>query len=215
MSDEKRRALKVREKQWVSKVAARISRMHITPNQISLASVVFALLAAGGFVGFGVAHNPWYLLVVAVMVQLRLLCNLFDGLVAIEGGKSTPSGELFNDVPDRFADVVILVSLGYAAADHVYAVELGWAAGVLAVMTAYARILGTSLSAPTLFIGPMAKQHRMALVTGVCLLAIIELWLFASHYVLYVGLWVLVLGSAITVYRRLRLIRQFLEQNHV
>lgn len=29
----------------------------------------------------------------------RLLCNLLDGMVAVEGGKRSKSGELYNDVP--------------------------------------------------------------------------------------------------------------------
>ena len=211
MKDGNRRVLKVRNKKWVNQVAAYISQKRITPNQISIASVFFAVVAGFALVRFGLLHHVWLLLLAAVMIQLRLLCNLFDGLVAIEGGKSTASGELFNDVPDRIADVIILVSLGYAASDFNYAVILGWLAAVLSVMTAYIRTLGTSLNAPTSFAGPMAKQHRMALVTVACLLAIIEFYVFVSWYSLYVALWLLVSGTLITVYRRARFIYQFLE----
>lgn len=212
MSDDNRRELKVRSKKWVSKTAAFISQKNITPNQISIASVFFAVMASTCLFVFGSNQNFWLLLIAPVMIQMRLLCNLFDGLVAIEGGNSTPSGELFNDVPDRLADVVILVALGYAAAHYPYAIELGWLAAVLAVSTAYARTLGSSLGAPTSFIGPMAKQHRMALVTASCLLALIEVHVFESVYGLYVALWVLVLGSLATVYRRLSMTYRFLEQ---
>ncbi len=214
MSDTNRRVLKVRDKKWVNQVASYISQKRITPNQISIASVFFAVLAGFALARFGLVHHVWLLLVSAVMIQLRLLCNLFDGLVAIEGGKSTASGELFNDVPDRIADVIILVSLGYAAGDYNYAVTLGWLAAVLSVMTAYIRTLGTSLNAPTSFAGPMAKQHRMALVTLACLLAIIEFHVFDSGYSLYVALCLLVAGTLITVFRRAGLIYQFLENAH-
>ena len=47
-------------------------------------------------------------------VQLRLLCNLLDGMVAVEGGRSSPVGALYNEVPDRVADSLLLVALGYA-----------------------------------------------------------------------------------------------------
>lgn len=210
-----RRVLKFRSKKWVNQVAAYISTKQITPNQISIASVFFAVFAGAGLVGFGLTQHVWLLLLAAVMIQLRLLCNLFDGLVAIEGGKSTPAGELFNDVPDRLADVIILVSLGYAISDVNYAVVLGWLVGVLSVMTAYVRTLGISLGAPTSFTGPMAKQHRMALVTLACLLAVIEIYVFASSFSLYVALGLLVVGTLITVFRRVRLIYQFLEDGHV
>jgi phosphatidylglycerophosphate synthase len=214
MKEANRRELKFRNKKWVNQVAAYISRKHITPNQISIASVFFAVLAGASFAGFGMTRHVGLLLLAAVMIQLRLLCNLFDGLVAIEGGKSTPAGELFNDVPDRIADVIILVTLGYAVNDMNYAVVLGWLAAVLSVMTAYIRTLGASLDAPISFTGPMAKQHRMALVTLACLLTIVEVYVFASWYSLYVALCLLVLGTLITVYRRVRLIYQFLEKDH-
>ena len=42
---------------------------------------------------------------------------------------------------------------------------------VLAVMTAYARVLGRSLGSGIYFIGPMAKQHRMATLSGACVIA--------------------------------------------
>ncbi|KAA3649030.1 MAG: CDP-alcohol phosphatidyltransferase family protein, partial [Proteobacteria bacterium] len=106
-------------------------------------------------------------------------------------------------------------SLGYAFGDISYGWVLGWLAGVLSVMTAYVRTLGASLGAPISFSGPMAKQHRMALVTFACLLTIIEMYVLASAYSLYVALCLLVVGTLITVYRRVRLIYRFLEHGHV
>jgi phosphatidylglycerophosphate synthase len=80
----------------------------------------------------------------AVCVQLRLLCNLLDGMVAIEGGKSTATGALFNEIPDRLADPLFLVPLGYASGYP----WLGWLAALLAVLTAYIRVLGGALGLP-------------------------------------------------------------------
>ena len=95
----------------------------------------------------------------------RLLCNLFDGMVAGEGGKGTASGELFNDFPDHIADPMILIATGYTTTVFPWAPALGWAAGLGAVMPAYVRTLGASLGAPVDLRGPMAKQHRMAPLT--------------------------------------------------
>src|SRR6266576_3410050 len=49
-------------------------------------------------------------------------------------------------------------------------VEGGWLAAVLAVITAYVRALGTSAGASPYFLGPMAKPHRMAVMTAACLI---------------------------------------------
>lgn len=43
-------------------------------------------------------------------IQLRLLCNLFDGMVAIEGGKKSDVGSLYNEFPDRIADSLLIVA---------------------------------------------------------------------------------------------------------
>ena len=47
-------------------------------------------------------------------MQLRLLCNLFDGMVAIEGGFKTKAGEIFNELPDRFSDAFIFIGAAYS-----------------------------------------------------------------------------------------------------
>ena len=36
--------------------------------------------------------QPWLFLTAAALIQIRLLCNLFDGMVAIEGGFKTKIG---------------------------------------------------------------------------------------------------------------------------
>ena len=99
---------------------------------------------------------------------------MLDGLVAIEGGRKTVYGEIFNDMPDRFADVVILVGAGYSIANFSWGRELGWLAAVLAVMTAYIRLLGGSMGVQQYFLGPMAKPHRMALLTAACVFSVFE-----------------------------------------
>lgn len=205
-----RRELKVRKAKWVGKVTQKLVKTNITPNQISIASVVFSALAGISFYFF--AKTEWWiwLVLAPIFIQLRLQCNLFDGLVAVEGGKGTKSGELFNDIPDRFADIFILLGAGFALGSY-EGVMLGWTAGVLAVLTAYIRTLGGSLKAPISFMGPMAKQHRMAILTVASLLTIFEISYNQSHYILWTALWVIALGSLFTCYRRAKAIYHFLE----
>ncbi|PIE42178.1 MAG: CDP-diacylglycerol--glycerol-3-phosphate 3-phosphatidyltransferase [Gammaproteobacteria bacterium] len=212
MKENSRRELKVRQQGWVRTVTKKLVATHITPNQISLSSLGFSALAAGCFYLFSITLDWYWLILAPIFVQIRLLCNLFDGLVAVEGGKGTPSGELFNDIPDRFADIMILIAVGYATLlpSGIY---WGWIAGVLAILTAYVRTLSACLGAPMSFVGPMAKQHRMAVVTVSSLLAIVEDMLLNSHYVLYIALVVIALGSLFTCYRRARQAYHFLENN--
>lgn len=38
---------------------------------------------------------------------------MLDGMVAIEGGHQSKAGPIYNDVPDRFSDVIIFFCAGY------------------------------------------------------------------------------------------------------
>jgi phosphatidylglycerophosphate synthase len=214
-----RRPLAVRERGLAKKTAHWLSQKNITPNQISIASVVFATAAAACLLWLPHATPAiaWQLpILAALFIQARLLCNLFDGMVAVEGGKKTASGELFNDIPDRIADPLILVAAGYAITLVAWGDTLGWCAGLLAVMTAYVRTLCASAGAPVDFRGPMAKQHRMALMTAACLLTSVEAYLELPGYSLVVVLALIVAGGVITVYRRTLAAYRYLESgSHV
>jgi phosphatidylglycerophosphate synthase len=212
---EGRRPLKVRDANIAQNIARWLSRKSITPNQISIISVFFAALAAGCL--FTLPHSngrfQWLLpLLAGLFIQCRLLCNLFDGMVAVEGGKSTASGELYNDIPDRIADPLILIAAGYATTVTGLSVELGWCAGLLAVMTAYIRTLTGSMGAPTDFRGPMAKQHRMAVMTVACVVTALEPLLWPQGYVLVIALCLVVAGCVITVWRRIQAAYIYLEK---
>lgn len=223
---EGRRPLKVRQAGLARGCAAWLSGKNITPNQISVASVGFAALAACsiallpslsnikeyGTVGYRPDTASLLLpIMAAFFIQCRLLCNLFDGMVAVEGGKSTPAGELYNDIPDRIADPLILISAGYAVTIFSWGHSVGWCAGLLAVMTAYIRTLGASIGSPVNFQGPMAKQHRMAVMTVACVLTAFEGYFWAPGYSLLLALGIIVVGCVITIIRRSRHAYLFLE----
>ena len=146
------------------------------------------------------------LLGVAAAIQLRLACNLLDGMVAIEGAKRTPYGDLYNDVPDRIADVAIFLSAGYGIAYLPFGTVLGWSAALAAVLTAYVRLLGGSMGLTQYFSGPMAKQHRMATLTGACAASVFEPLWGGRGQMMEVALALIVAGSIAGFIRRLRLI---------
>ena len=105
----------------------------ITPNQISVLSVLFGFLGASAF--FYSGHSNWLFLAAAVFIQLRLIANMMDGLVATEGKRGTANGQLYNEVPDRLTDVLFLASAGYATGQPA-GIAFGWAASCGSLMTA-------------------------------------------------------------------------------
>jgi phosphatidylglycerophosphate synthase len=141
-------------------------------------------------------------LAAAMFIQLRLLCNLLDGMVAIEGGLKSKSGEIYNDLPDRLTDAVILLLAGYSISSPGWSRELGWSAALVAIMTAYVRVLGGATGLPQDFSGPMAKPHRMAILTVACIGAAIETGLGAAPRSLLIALVIILIGSVLTIVRR-------------
>jgi phosphatidylglycerophosphate synthase len=203
-----RRPLKSRDTSWARRLAALLARAGVRPDHVSAASLVFALagalhfLSSGQEVGF---VRSGALIAAGVCIQLRLLCNLLDGMVAVEHGRGGPYGPIWNELPDRVADVLLIASAGYGAqaAGAAHAVEVGWAASVLAVLTAYVRELGRVLTGEADFSGPMAKPHRMAALTLACAVSAAEpLWGWRGQS-LTLCLWVILLGAGLTACRRL------------
>ena len=195
-----RRPIASRDTKLAARIAKALAQRGVSPNHISQASMVFAALAGLAFWYSGKTEGALYvvcLLVAALGCQCRLLCNLFDGMVAVEGGRGAADGPFWNEAPDRVADALILVGLGLATG---YA-WLGWAAATLAIGTAYVRELGSAQGAGADFRGPMAKPHRMAVATAAAILAAFLPTVFGWP-VLFIALWIIVLGAAVTIFRR-------------
>jgi len=215
-----RRSLKSRDTRWAHALAGWLASSGLTPNAISLLSVLFAggamacFLVAGDQTSSAGTLAAW--LGALVCIQLRLLCNLMDGMVAVEGGKGSPVGAIYNDAPDRVADVLILVGAGYSGAGDpgvvklFHVIPLGWCCAVTAVWTAYIRLLGASLTGKHDFRGPMAKQHRMAVLCGGLLIELIQHLTGSERCGILLALTIIFLGGIWTCWKRLAVLAQSL-----
>lgn len=179
-----RRPLRSRKSAVMQGLAARLAAAGVSPNAISVVSVVFAAAGAIAIVTGGAAG----VVVGAVCCQLRLLCNLLDGLVAVEGGKGGPDGPFWNEVPDRVSDILFLGAAGVAAGVP----WLGAAAAAGAIMTAYVREFGRAEGLPADYRGPMGKPQRMAVLTVTLILTPFEARALSA------GLWLILAGAALT-----------------
>jgi len=206
---ENRRPLDSRNTKWASKITSYLADSEITPNDISVISMVAALFAGLAFWVAGAVDTHWlavvFLILGALGCQLRLLCNLFDGMLAVEAGRSAADGPFWNEFPDRVSDILIFAGIGFA----VGAPALGFAAAAFSVLTAYTRELGSNVGLAPDFTGPMAKQHRMAVVTGAAIIAIF----FSKIIILKLALWIVIIGALGTTVRRAINIRENLLAN--
>ena len=164
-----RRPLRSRSIPVFGALSRSLARAGVTPNAISVAGVVVALLGAAALLATNhvrddARHLLWFC--AAVCIQLRLLANMLDGMVAVDSGKQSSMGELYNELPDRVSDTAFLAATGYVAGGSVL---LGWLAAALALHVAYLRALGAAAGAGQSFVGWMSKPQRMFTLTVLCL----------------------------------------------
>ncbi len=200
--DFSRRPLKSRDARWIQRLADALTRAGVAPNAISAFGLAAGIAAGGALVatrwaGGSAGVAVW--LLAAGLVQLRLLCNVLDGLVAIEGGRRSKLGPIWNEVPDRISDTAALAGAGFAAGGMPW---LGFAAALLAMLTAYIRAIGASNGAGEAFGGIMSKPKRMFVVTAACLAGALGF----APVAMPAALWLVALGSAVTCGQRLGVI---------
>ena len=181
--NEDRRPLASRDTGWARMLARRAVSLGWSPNAISMASTGFAAFGAIALLISSATdgvHAAIWLLLAAAGCQLRLVCNLIDGMVAIEGGRASSTGAVWNELPDRISDMLLFAACGVLA----HSLALGWAAASAAVLTAYVREMGHRLTGVADFRGFMAKPQRMAVITIACVVAAVLQVSGLSSYVL-------------------------------
>ncbi len=215
-----RRPIASRDLAVSKQIADWLAARGASPNAISVAGMLAAIL--GGLTLWGTSlGGPWsrlLWLLAAAMTQIRLLANMLDGMVAIRRQIASPLGELYNEVPDRISDAVLLIGLGYAAGGQPL---LGFAAALAAIFTAYIRAMAKVAGAPQDFCGPLAKPQRMFVITVLAVYAALSpaswqpAWSFgsASFGLASAALVLIVIGSLITAGRRLLRAAQYLKAN--
>jgi phosphatidylglycerophosphate synthase len=202
-----RRPIATRNRKWAQEATAWLASRNVSPNVISIVGM-FACIVAGIALGItSIADYRILWLIAAVGAQMRLTANMLDGMVALASGRASKVGELYNEIPDRVSDAAVFIGAGFAWGGNV---TLGYIATILAIFTAYVRAAGKIAGAPNEFCGPMAKQHRMLVITLVCIYAAItprswQIMTFNDWQIglMTLGLAVIVVGCVITVIRRL------------
>ena len=204
-----RHPIKTRAAGWARAFAAELARGGVSPDLISALGLGFAAVGFGAFalsgLSEGAARTVWLGLGL-ICIQLRLVANMLDGMVAVEHGKASPVGPLWNELPAPVADALLLVGAGYGAV--VAAPDLGpafgWLCALLAAVTGYLRLLGRSLGHPPDYAGPAGKIGRMALLSVAALISMLEgLWGWTGEALLW-GLAVIAALTALTIFRRTR-----------
>jgi phosphatidylglycerophosphate synthase len=210
-----RRPIATRNRKWAQAATAWLAARNVSPNAISIAGMCACIIGGIALVLTSVSDYRILWLIAAGGAQLRLTGNMLDGMVALASGRASKVGELYNEIPDRVSDAAVFIGTGFAWGGNI---ALGYIATILAIFTAYVRAAGKIAGGPNEFCGPMAKQHRMLVITLVCLYSAItpRSWQMITFNDSQIGLMtlalaVIVVGCVITVIRRVGRIAQGLK----
>ena len=180
-------------------VVARLSAAGVTPDMVTIAGTLGAVAGAVFLIGTG--HLFWGAFTVTVFVLLDML----DGALARARGGGSLFGAVLDSTGDRAADAAIFGALAWwfsGAGDNRLLVLLALLCLVLGVLTSCikARAEGVGLRCD---VGVVERTERLILVltgTGFTGLGI--------PYAVHVALWILLVGSTITVGQRFLAVRR-------
>lgn len=183
----------------VNPLAVRLARIGVTPDMVTITGTVGAVVASVALIATG--HLFWG----AFAVTLFVLLDMLDGALARLRGGGSLFGAVLDSTGDRAADAAIFGALVWwfsGAGDNRLLVLLALLCLVLGVLTSYikARAEGVGL---TCDVGVVERTERLILVlvgTGFTGLGI--------PYAVDVALWVLLVGSAVTVGQRVLAVKR-------
>lgn len=142
----------------------RLAGTGITPNQVTLATILLSL--AGGGCVLALPDEGWPLLLVPLVLSLRVAFNHVDGMLACEHDMRTPLGAMLNELADVISDAALYLPLalvpGVPAVLLVPVVVLG----ILAEMIG---VVATVIGADRREDGPMSKKPRGLVIGGAAL----------------------------------------------
>jgi CDP-diacylglycerol---glycerol-3-phosphate 3-phosphatidyltransferase len=183
----------------VAPLVGGLARAGVTPDMVTVVGTFGAV--AGAVFLLGTGHLFWG----TVAVTLCVLFDLLDGALARARGGGSVFGAVLDSTGDRAADAAIFASLAWwfsGGGDNRLLVLLALVCLVLGVLTSYikARAEGVGLSCD---VGIVERTERLILVlvgTGLAGLGV--------PYAVHVALWVLLVGSAVTVGQRCLAVRR-------
>ena len=174
----------------IASIMARITRIPVTANQVTIAGFVLNAIAAV------LVYREAYI-AGGVLFLVGSILDIFDGAVARARGEAGPRGAMFDSILDRFSEAIMLgaIALVFARDGNEIALIAVIAALTSSFMTSYRRARAEALGLDGTH-GVMARAERVVLITAALL--------FAPLGALPWGIILLAVLSTITVVQRAR-----------
>ncbi len=138
---------------WARKLA------WLDPDIVSYAALIISGFTAGCYVLAD--EYPVLLLLAILLIFTRMTMNTIDGVMAIQQGKTTLAGEIVNALPDRYADVVLLLGLVFCPLCRQ---DLAILAMGTVFLVSYTGMLGKAIGVSWQHHGPLGKVERLILL---------------------------------------------------
>ena len=149
-------------------ILAWLERSGVRPDVLTLGAIPVGAIAGIAILASPTA--PLVLVLVPLAAAARLILNLLDGALARRTGMIHAKGELFNEVGDRLADVLMLAPVAFVPGAYQATVLLGVTMAVLASFTSVAtKAAGGTRS----YRGILSKPGRMVLLSVTALAVIV------------------------------------------
>ena len=157
--------------------------MRIHPNSITLISLIFAFLA--GFSLYLTNWSPYFLFLTSLFIILAALLDAIDGKVARLKHISSPRGDFLDHLVDRYADMFIIIGIGFSA----YSTPLFALLALSGVfMTSYIGTQAQAVGLKRLYGGLLGRADRLVILI---FLPIVQFFWWGYYF--SVSTWVLIL----------------------
>jgi phosphatidylinositol phosphate synthase len=138
---------------WMLDMPANLCvRLGVTPNAITILSLVFTLVAAVCFACGRFFEGGWALLI-------GFMCDAWDGIVARKTNRSSMAGEFFDATVDRYNDLFAFLGLMYYYRNDLLPLGLAAAAMIGSTLTSYTRAKGEAVGVDPK-VGWMQRHER-------------------------------------------------------
>ncbi len=131
----------------------------IHPDLISFAAFLVTLVI--GILYFKSGTIPILLIVNIILIFLRMTFNTLDGVIAIKRARTSMIGKMVNALPDRYADMFILIGIAYSSLCDI---RIGMIASITVLLVSYSGMLGKAIGVSWQQHGPLDKVDRLVLI---------------------------------------------------
>jgi CDP-diacylglycerol---glycerol-3-phosphate 3-phosphatidyltransferase len=186
--------------------AAMLLRKGVSPDAVTL-------IGTGGVVAGALCFYPWgHFFWGTVVITLFVFSDLVDGNMARQAGRSSRWGAFLDSTLDRVADGAIFggLALWYAGGgDSVLMCAVAIFCLASGQVVSYTKARGEAIGLPVRVNGLVERAERLVISLVLCGLS--GLHAFGVPYIqhlLPIGLWVVAVGSAVTLVQRVVTVRR-------